>query len=259
MRGEHEIVPDTPPARPRITRREWAILLGIGLLLATGLGIGAWQAPVPEPLAAPSHLPAAPPNRVGVVEARSPVGAAPLRVILGSDRYALHYVTVADVSALPVKAGDPGIYWADFASNTSQGRSAGADVLVLVGDLSLRVGDIGRHDALGAQIAQAGPAINAHFDYATSPRGPPSRLGLLRPRPPVTKTIYVIGRMTRIDIGDAREESRRDIEVLDLEPGPQAVADYERRLQEWQQARPGATTLKSREQDAESPQHLIER
>ena len=95
------------------------------------------------------------------------------------------------------------------------------------GTVKLAVTAIGGADRFHADILSHGKSIDADFRYANSARGPPGT-------DPVRKKIIVVGEMRAISLPESFQNSESDTHVLDLDPSPQALAEYKDALSRYE-------------------------
>jgi hypothetical protein len=174
----------------------------------------------------PPKKPPAPPSQQASFVSAEP-GKEPLVVRITGGGYVISYHTVEKHDQL-VKDLDPTTtFIADFNHDTFTGNIKTAENILLIGTVNLAVTAIGGADRFHADILSHGKSIDADFRYANSARGPPDAAQ-------VRKRIYVVGEMHAISLPESFQNSESETHVLDLDPSPQALAEYKEALSRYE-------------------------
>ena len=242
-RGDHEISGLVPPQRgtpPPPPKRggNWPMVIIACIALAglwrfvggsnddaTPAAPAAVLAPVAAPAASAPVPPEAPRAKLAHIEAALPAAVNPLSLTLGGGDYGIGYET-SDTMPSPDSLGTASVCTMNFNDGSVEGDPKTADVMVLIGTLTLKVVDIAQDDKLYVNILSKADNVNAYFNFATSERGPPA----------VTKTrrVIVVGRFDHIDLPGTHDASEADIKILDLNPSEADQRQYEDALQQYQ-------------------------
>jgi len=176
----------------------------------------------------PPKKPPAPPSRQASFVSAQP-GKEPLVLHIAGGVYVISYHTVDKQDQL-VKDLDPKTtFVADFNHDTFKGNIETAENILLIGTVNLAVTAIGGADQFHADILSHGKSIDADFRFANSARGPPDTAQ-------VRKKIYIVGEMHAISLPESFQNSESETHVLDLDPSPQALADYRDALSRYEAA-----------------------
>jgi hypothetical protein len=243
-RGEHVITSDTSGTTPEgESRRYWrgcldtsgttsksegweyltflAQLIAFLVLLSTPIIlIDARLNPAPS-------LPHKPQPRVAIFEAANPNGTN-FSVILGGGNYDIHYESASNLENLEVGPNEK-VFTADFNKNETTGDLKLATTVILIGTLRLDVGDIAGEDSLYASILARGKNLNAYFNFATSPTGPPI-IHTDREK----KRAIIVGTLNKINLGSTYDNSTQTLRVLDLNPSEEAEREYRKAYERYQ-------------------------
>ena len=214
-RGSHKLVSGdlAQPEEPRSFC--WACLL-LPLALLAWFFVNAMSGRTPEPPAQP------PEPRVAVFQATNIAEIAnPLTIILGGSNYDFEYETVDSLSQIEKQINRKGIFYADFSKNISSGDLEKAGTVILVGSVSLSIGALNGSDILHASTTIDRKKINAYFNYAQSPTGPPNFQQNAKKR-----KIIIVGEMTNINFPTTFGSSQTNISILELSPSKEKIWNY---------------------------------
>lgn len=174
----------------------------------------------------PPKKPPAPPSQQASFVSAQP-GKEPLVVRIAGGLYDISYHTVDAHDQLVQDLDPTTTFVADFNHDTFSGNINTAQTILLIGTVKLAVTAIGGADRFHADILSHGKSIDADFRYANSARGPPGTDS-------VRKKIIVVGEMRAISLPESFQNSESDTHVLDLDPSPQALAEYKDALSRYE-------------------------
>ncbi len=204
--------PPSPPPPPGGRELKTLLLIVGGILLLTLLFSGGRRLPPP---------PTPPQFHFGVIEARNFSPGTPISLVLDCTAYEFAYLTAESVSAALRETPSDKVFSLDFNTGKSTGTAESSDVLVLVGDLRLRIGKLAQRDNLHAEVRSFGKDIAAYYNYSRSPRGPPeSKTAATR------KLIYVVGTLDDVSFDGMRDRSIATLSAIDFAPPPERVYEY---------------------------------
>lgn len=108
-----------------------------------------------------------------------------------------------------------------------RGRITPTSILVFIGDLRIDVGSIkGKDEMLSYLTTQNSSIRDVEMAY---------RLDNTRGPPPIPRTVFVVGSVQHVYLGDAEDESypKRGLFDLDLRSGREAALEFNREFQAW--------------------------
>jgi hypothetical protein len=177
----------------------------------------------------PPKKPPAPPSQQASFVSTQP-GKEPLVVRIAGGVYDISYHTVDEHDQLVQDLDPTTTFVADFSHDTFRGNINTAQNILVIGTVNLAVAAIGGADRFHADILSHGKSIDADFRYANSARGPPGSA-------PVRKKIFIVGEMRAISLPESFQNSESDTHALDLDPSPQALAEYRDALSRYEASR----------------------
>ena len=130
-------------------------------------------------------------------------------VVLAHGEYSLDVVESDREIILRATPSLDSVFIADFSNGVSYGDISTATLILILGNVDLTVGDIGKVDKFTAKLRIHKKRVQAHMDYSRTERGPPTY--------GIKKEIVIIGEIENFNMPGSHGRAQSDIRIEALD------------------------------------------